>query len=90
MVPAWIPPAFEVIEAELSFQILVRTLYSPALFDSPYEFLLRDVLGKSCEVKLRRPSFAVLPFHDKPDDLPLVSLLSVVTQRKHSAHGESR
>src|SRR6266542_5239008 len=71
VVPAREASAFEVVEPELSLQILVDALGAPSLHDEPYELPLGDVRGQCREEVVGRLTLAVAPLDEKPLGVPL-------------------
>ena len=71
MVPASKGAAFEVVESELSFEVFVHPLSSPALLDDADELLVAHPTRQRREVELGTSAFLRQPLDDQPHRLAL-------------------
>jgi hypothetical protein len=90
VMPAGKAAAFEVVEAELAFQVLVDALCAPALHHDPYELLLRHALGQRRQEVVRRLRFAVAPFDQQPEFLAVVGRKASLVRGNDPPGGEAR
>ena len=89
MVPASEASTFEVIEAELTLEVLVGAFGSPSLFDVPDELFSRHVFRAGDEIEFGRLFLAVLPLHQEPQDVSLSSRNALVCNGQDSPRGKS-
>ena len=69
VVPAWKGSSFEVVEPELTLQLLVGALGPPPLLDDADDLLLAHATRQRREVVLGGLGLTIAPFHDEPDVL---------------------
>lgn len=89
MVPTAEGPAFEVVEPEFTFEVLVHALRSPALLDDANEFLVAHPTWQCGEVKLGALVFVRPPLDDQPRRLTLRDGDAILVQRLDPAEGEA-
>src|SRR6266496_3982795 len=88
VVPAREASAFEVVEPELSLQILVDALGAPSLHDESDELPLGDVRGQCREKVVGRFALAVAPLDEEPLDVALRVRASRCDSPEREARGE--
>ena len=89
MIPPWERAALEMVEAELSLELLVDHLGSPPLLDDPDDLLLGHAAWERRESEFRWLCFTVEPLHDEPEGFLLLRL-SLAMNRFDATEAESR
>ncbi len=87
VVPAGPPSALEVVEAELTLEVLVHALGPPPLLNQPHERLLADLAQRHQE-ELGGLLFAVGPLGDEPLDRPRRRVGAVVVRGDDASEDE--
>ena len=89
VVPAAEAAAFEVIEAELAFEVLVDPLGAPPFFQEVHELDEGHALVRG-EVEVERRVVVVAPLADEPDAIAAARLVAVVGSRDDADEGKAR
>ena len=84
VMPSLKASSLEVIETQLTLEILVGALGSPPLLDVSNQLLLGNVGRSGDEVELGWLRLAVLPLHQEPNDFSFGAWDSFVGNRQHT------
>src|SRR3982751_4377000 len=90
MVPARKGTTFEVIESELTFEVLIQALGSPALLEQADDLLFAHASAQRGEKKLGRFLLIFRPFSDEPKRLTSSESNAVVMRGSDAHETEAR
>src|SRR5579859_770303 len=82
--------SFEVVESELSLELLIAALGLPTLLDDADDLFLAHATPQTREEEFRRFALSLWPFDDEPDRLAQLRLAAVVVRGLDSAEDEAR
>src|SRR5262245_38046710 len=89
VIPSGEGAAFEVIEPELSLEVFVGALGSPALLHQAHDPLLAHASRQRGEHEVRRSLLALGPLDHEPERFTIVSLGPIVLRDFHAAEAEA-
>src|SRR5579859_939061 len=90
MVPARVGATLEVIEAELTFEVLVHAFRAPAFLEDPYDLLLAHDARQGREHELAGLTLSLGPLGHEPKRLAVGESDAVVVRRLDANKGEAR